>query len=126
MDVEAEIDAIIASAPWPVPTSLRESYMPVIALRSKYHAAKQATLSPRDPEHDEMFIFDGEGWEIYWGNSNGYGIGLSQVSTPQDALWFVEHIARKSWQHATPARISLLIADIRKRKGWAAQWPSSM
>lgn len=79
---------------------------------------RQASLSPRDPEHRKMFELTGDGEVlIYWGGYE-YPYDLDRIQRPEDLIWLIHHIGKKTWKHMTAARISRLVECIANEKGW--------
>lgn len=89
--------------------------------RCAAEAAWQATLPVYDPRHKQMFelVKDGsETWvTLYWGGY-GYDYDLCDIRRPEDLLWFLLHIGKKTWRHSSAARVSALIDAICREKGW--------
>jgi len=87
--------------------------------RMAEHSAWQATLEPHDPDHDQMFRVDADrgALAIFWGGYH-YDLDLDDIVRPEDLLWSLSHIARKTWRHMTARRIALLIAAVAHHKGW--------
>lgn len=81
--------------------------------------ARQATLPPYAPDHREMFAYSEDGDEllIYWGGYE-YAYDMDQISRPEDLLWFLHHIGKKTWKHSTSSRMARLIESVARRKGW--------
>lgn len=80
----------------------------------------QATLDPWDPRHNGMFSVD-EGNQcatVYWGQY-AYDIDLDTITAPEDLVWWLYHLGRKSWRHLTAKRLALLIGGIARVKGWS-------
>ncbi|EYD77111.1 hypothetical protein Rumeso_01370 [Rubellimicrobium mesophilum DSM 19309] len=84
-------------------------------------AAFQRTLKPRDPRHKSMVEVDRElGYvSVFWGGYS-YDIAIERITSPDDLLWWIVHLAEKGWEHTTPERIALLIAIVVDVKGWPA------
>lgn len=83
--------------------------------------ARQATLSPRHPDHRKMYEFtDNDEWlSIYWGGFE-YPYELARLKRPEDLMWMIVHISKKAWEHMTAARVGMLIESVSQRKGWPA------
>ena len=79
----------------------------------------QAAVGPRDPRHHKMFAVSDDGLDIslFWSGSE-YFFNLSDIRTPEDMIWSLHHITKKTWQHMTPKRIGLLIEAVCHAKGW--------
>jgi len=54
---------------------------------------------------------------LRWGGGH-YDIDLSDVVRPDDLLWKIHHIGKKTWPEMTPKRISALIEIVAMHKGW--------
>lgn len=79
----------------------------------------QKTKDIRDPEHWSMFEIDEaeKTINLYWGNYQ-YWIDLEDIQRPEDLLWKLHHVGKKTWKHMTPGRISRLIEAVARYKGW--------
>jgi hypothetical protein len=73
--------------------------------------------SRTDPEVCKV-IDDGDGYlTLHW-SAGAYDINLSDISRPEDLMWTIYHIGRKSWSDMTPSRIAALIEIVARKKGW--------
>lgn len=54
---------------------------------------------------------------LRWGGG-AYDIDLSGIRRPEDLLWKLHHIGKKTWPGMTPKRISALIEIVGQIKGW--------
>lgn len=81
--------------------------------------AFQKTLQPHDPRHKKMFGFtdDGAWLTICWGGG-GYEYEMDRFNRPEDLLWLIHHLSKKTWPHMTGLRVGLLIQSVATRKGW--------
>lgn len=85
--------------------------------------AFQDALPKNDPRHWEMFEFetdeDGSDWvNIFWGGPYGYPYELSRIERPEDLLWLIVHLSRKTWPNFSGFRVGRLIEAIAVKKGW--------
>lgn len=94
--------------------------------RCAAEAAWQATIPVHDPRHKRMFKIERDGakaWvTLYWGGY-GYDYDLSDIRRPEDLLWFLLHVGKKTWRHSSAQRIAALISAISVEKGWAPYMP---
>lgn len=76
-------------------------------------------LHPRDPAHPLGFKFDEEyqGFDIYWGGYE-YFVPLDELRTPEDLLWKLHHLGKKTWKGMTPHKIGKLIGYVASKQGW--------
>lgn len=77
-------------------------------------------VGPADPRHRCMFDHDAEYdcITIYWGNY-AYDLDLEPMSDPVLAISAIAHVAQKRWRHSTPRRVSYLIGEVMRVKGWS-------
>ena len=93
-----------------------------ISDRLSAEAAWQATIPVHDVKHKRMFEVDGSFVTLYWGGY-GYDYDLANIRRPEDLLWFLIHIGKKTWRHSSPSKIAALIDEVCLEKGWQPYRP---
>lgn len=68
---------------------------------------------PPDPM---LEIEDGE-LRLRWGR-RVYPIDVARIRRPEDLLWWLHHLSKKTWPQMTPQRIGLLIEAVAEHRGW--------
>lgn len=81
----------------------------------------QRLLKPNDRRHKKMFETspDNKWLTLFWGGYP-YEYELSRINRPDDLMWLIVHLSKKSWREMTAKRIGLLIERISQIKGWPA------
>lgn len=54
---------------------------------------------------------------LRWGGG-AYDVDLDDVTRPEDLMWKIHHVGKKTWPGMTPKRISALIEIVARHKGW--------
>jgi 5-methylcytosine-specific restriction endonuclease McrA len=83
------------------------------------HEERQSLLSPSDPTHDSMFLYDAntQYLEIFWGGYP-YQYDARRIQRPEDLLWLLHHMTKKTWRHMTPQRVSRFIEFVADLRSW--------
>ena len=80
---------------------------------------KDLAAMPKATDPEVCGILDDEdGYlTLTWGGGH-YDLDISDVTRPEDLLWKILHISRKTWPGMTPARIGALISIVAHKRGW--------
>jgi hypothetical protein len=77
--------------------------------------------SSTDPERCGI-LDEGDGYlTLNWGGYNGgyhYDLDLAKIQKPEDLLWTIHHLSKKTWENMTPAKIGALVMIVARIKGW--------
>ncbi len=75
-------------------------------------------LPSRTDEEVSGIIDEDDGYlTLKWGGG-AYDLDIRQIHRPEDLLWVIDHLTRKTWKGMTPNRIGALIAIVADKRGW--------
>lgn len=60
---------------------------------------------------------DGDTLTLRWGGYD-YNIDMAEIKAPEDLLWKIHHVGKKTWKGMTAKNISALISVVAHARGW--------
>lgn len=58
---------------------------------------------------------------LHW--QGAYDIDLSEITRPEDLLWKIHHVGKKSWKGMTAKKLSAFVEIVCRIKGWQLYHP---